>query len=44
MHIVVTALGVPRAIVASNNYDGVEVEKGGKVLFGNKYGGKDFWD
>ena len=27
-----------------HKYDGVEVEKGGKGLIGNKYGGKDFWD
>jgi hypothetical protein len=29
---------------ASHKYDGVEVEKDGKALIGNKYGGKDFWD
>jgi hypothetical protein len=29
---------------ASHTYDGVEVEKEGKALLGNKYGGKDFWD
>jgi hypothetical protein len=29
---------------ASDKYDGVEVEKGGKALIGNKYSGKDFWD
>lgn len=32
------------AIGASHTYDGVEVEKDGKALIGNKYGGKDFWD
>ena len=32
------------AIGAPHNYDGVEVEEGGKALVGNKYGGKDFWD
>ncbi|KAH8586336.1 prion-inhibition and propagation-domain-containing protein, partial [Bisporella sp. PMI_857] len=30
------------AVGASHNYDGVEVEKGGKALIGNKYGRKDF--
>jgi hypothetical protein len=29
---------------ASHTYDGVEVDKDGKALVGNKYGGKDFWD
>jgi hypothetical protein len=29
---------------ASDKYDGVEVEKSGKSLIANKYGGKDFWD
>jgi len=29
---------------ASHKYDGVEVERGGKGLIGNKYGRKDFWD
>ncbi|EEQ35355.1 hypothetical protein McanMca71_004776 [Microsporum canis] len=29
---------------ASHIYDGVEVGENGKVLVGNKYGGKDFWD
>jgi hypothetical protein len=29
---------------ASHNYDGVEVDKDGKALIGNKYGEKDFWD
>ena len=29
---------------ASHTYDGVEVDKDGKALIGNKYGGKDFWD
>ena len=29
---------------ASNRYDGVEVDKDGKALIGNKYGGEDFWD
>jgi Prion-inhibition and propagation len=29
---------------ASHKYDGVEVDKDGKALIGNKYGGKDFWD
>jgi succinate dehydrogenase/fumarate reductase-like Fe-S protein len=28
----------------SHTYDGVEVQKDGKALVGNKYGGKDFWD
>ncbi len=28
----------------SHKYDSIEVEKGGKALIGNKYGGKDFWD
>jgi hypothetical protein len=28
---------------ASHKYDGVEVDKDGKALIGNKYGGKDFW-
>ena len=32
------------AVGASHTYDGVEVEKDGKALVGNKYGGKDFWD
>jgi hypothetical protein len=32
------------AIGASHTYDSIEVEKGGKALIGNKYGGKDFWD
>lgn len=32
------------AIGASHEYNNVEVEKGGKALIGNKYGGKDFWD
>jgi hypothetical protein len=32
------------AIGASHKYESVEVEKGGKGLIGNKYGGKDFWD
>lgn len=27
---------------ASHKYDGVEVDKDGKALIGNKYGGKDF--
>jgi uncharacterized small protein (DUF1192 family) len=31
-------------IGASHNYDGIEVEEGGKALIGNKYGGKDFYD
>jgi trehalose/maltose hydrolase-like predicted phosphorylase len=31
-------------IGASHKYESVEVEKGGKGLIGNKYGGKDFWD
>ena len=31
-------------IGASHTYDGVEIEKDGKALIGNKYGGKDFWD
>jgi hypothetical protein len=29
---------------ASHKYDGVQVDKDGKALIGNKYGGKDFWD
>jgi hypothetical protein len=29
---------------ASHKYNGVEVDKDGKALIGNKYGGKDFWD
>lgn len=29
---------------ASHKYDGVEVDKDGKALIGNKFGGKDFWD
>ncbi|KAF2195815.1 small s protein [Zopfia rhizophila CBS 207.26] len=29
---------------ASHRYDGVEVDKDGKALIGNKFGGKDFWD
>jgi hypothetical protein len=29
---------------ASHQYDRIMVEEGGKVLIGNKYGGKDFWD
>lgn len=28
----------------SHIYDGVKVDKDGKALIGNKYGGKDFWD
>jgi len=32
------------AVGASHKYDSVEVEKGGKAVIGNKYGGKDFWD
>lgn len=32
------------AIGASHEYNGIEVEEGGKALIGNKYGGKDFWD
>jgi hypothetical protein len=31
-------------IGASHKYNSVEVDKGGKALIGNKYGGKDFWD
>jgi Prion-inhibition and propagation len=31
-------------IGASHTCDGVEVDKEGKALIGNKYGGKDFWD
>jgi len=27
---------------ASHKYDGMEVDKDGKALIGNKYGGKDF--
>ena len=29
---------------ASHTYGRLEVEKGGKALVGNKYGGKDFWE
>jgi hypothetical protein len=29
---------------ASHKYDGMKVNKDGKALIGNKYGGKDFWD
>jgi len=29
---------------ASHKYDGVEVDKDGKALIGNQYGGKGFWD
>ena len=29
---------------ASHKYDGVVVDKDGKALIGNKFGGKDFWD
>jgi hypothetical protein len=32
------------AIGVSHKYSSVEVDKGGKALIGNKYGGKDFWD
>lgn len=32
------------AIGASHLYNSIEVEKGGKALIGNKYGGKGFWD
>jgi len=32
------------AIGLSHQYNSIEVEKGGKALIGNKYGGKDFWD
>jgi hypothetical protein len=32
------------AVGASHTYDGVEVDRDGKALIGNKYGGKDFWD
>jgi hypothetical protein len=32
------------AIEASHEYDGVEVERCGKGMIRNKYGGKDFWD
>jgi hypothetical protein len=32
------------AVGAPHIYDSVEVEKDGKALIGNKYGGKDFWD
>jgi hypothetical protein len=31
------------AIGAPHIYDGVEVDKDGKALIGNKYGGNDFW-
>lgn len=30
--------------ITSHTYDGVEVDKDGKALIGNKFGGKDFWD
>ncbi|KAI4230950.1 MAG: hypothetical protein LQ349_005917 [Xanthoria aureola] len=33
-----------KAVGASHTYDGVVVDKDGKALVGNKYGGKDFWD
>lgn len=33
-----------KAVGASHTYDGVVVDKDGKALIGNKYGGKDFWD
>ncbi|KAI9765711.1 MAG: hypothetical protein M1840_007144 [Geoglossum simile] len=33
-----------KAIGASHTYDGVKVDKEGKALIGNKYGGTDFWD
>ena len=29
---------------ASHKYDGMVVDKDGKALIGNKFGGKDFWD
>jgi hypothetical protein len=29
---------------SSHTYDGVEVDKDGKALIGNSFGGKDFWD
>ena len=32
-----------KAAEASHTYDGVEVDKEGKALIGNKYGGMDFW-
>jgi Prion-inhibition and propagation len=32
------------AVGPSHTYDGFEVEKDGKALIGNKYGGKDVWD
>jgi Prion-inhibition and propagation len=33
-----------KAIGVSHTYDGVKVDKEGKALIGNKYGGTDFWD
>jgi ElaB/YqjD/DUF883 family membrane-anchored ribosome-binding protein len=32
------------AVGARHTYDGVEVDRDGKALIGNKYGGNDFWD
>jgi hypothetical protein len=32
------------AVGARHTYNGVEVDRDGKALIGNKYGGKDFWD
>jgi hypothetical protein len=29
---------------ARHTYNGVEVDRDGKALIGNKYGAKDFWD
>jgi hypothetical protein len=33
-----------RTAGSSHTYDDVKVDKDGKALIGNKYGGKDFWD
>ncbi|KIM95398.1 hypothetical protein OIDMADRAFT_134549 [Oidiodendron maius Zn] len=35
---------VGAGVGTSHEYKCIEVEKGGKALIGNKYGGKDFWD
>ena len=32
------------AVGARHTYNGVEVDRDGKALIGNKYGGKDFRD
>jgi hypothetical protein len=33
-----------RPVGASHTYDGIQVDSGGKVQMGNRFGGKDFWD